>query len=250
MGDASYRYPRRRVRRLLMHWLARAAFTVLTDMRVDGIENLPARGPFIMVGNHFSFIDPVAFVSVVRWPLEFVGGAEFPHAPKIVSFIPRMWGYYPLYRGTASREALKAAETILDQKGVLGIFPEGGNWAEVLRPARPGTAYLAARTGVPILPVGLSGFTRVFPLRLGRRAKVQIRIGELFGPFQAQGRGRERRESLDQIGHEIMAKIAELLPPEERGHYSDDPAIRAAAQGTEIYPWADRVEGQVIGQVH
>ena len=39
--------------------------------------------------------------------------------------------------------------------------------------------------------------------------------------------------------------IAELIPPERRGHYSDDPAIREAAKGTEIYPWADVVEGQV-----
>ncbi len=54
----------------------------------------------------------------------------------------------------------------------------------------------------------------------------------------------------DEIGHDIMRHIAELLPPEKRGHYSDDLAIRAAAQGTEIYPWAEKVEGQVVGKVH
>jgi hypothetical protein len=55
---------------------------------------------------------------------------------------------------------------------------------------------------------------------------------------------------LDEIGHEIMRHIAEMLPPEKRGHYSNDPVIRAAAKGTEIYPWADKIEGEVIGQVH
>ncbi len=44
-----------------------------------------------------------------------------------------------------------------------------------------------------------------------------------------------------------MRHIAVLLPPEKRGHYSDDPVIREAAKGTEMYPWADRVEGQVTG---
>jgi hypothetical protein len=64
------------------------------------------------------------------------------------------------------------------------------------------------------------------------------------------GRGRERREQLDEIGHEIMRHIAALLPPEKRGHYSDDPAIREAAKGTEVYPWADKVEGEYKGHIH
>lgn len=46
-----------------------------------------------------------------------------------------------------------------------------------------------------------------------------------------------------------MRHIAELIPPERRG-YSDAPVIRVAARGTEIYPWAERVEGQVVGEVH
>jgi 1-acyl-sn-glycerol-3-phosphate acyltransferase len=64
------------------------------------------------------------------------------------------------------------------------------------------------------------------------------------------GRGRERREQLDEIGHEIMRHVAAVLPPEKRGHYSDDPAIRAAAQGTEVYPWAHKVEGEYRGDIH
>ena len=75
------------------------------------------------------------------------------------------------------------------------------------------------------------------------------RIGKPFGPFAASGRGRERRRQLEEIGHEIMRHIADLIPPERRGFYSDDPAIREAAKGTEIYPWADKAEGEVKGQV-
>ena len=83
----------------------------------------------------------------------------------------------------------------------------------------------------------------------GRRAKIQVNIGKPFGPFKAEGRGQQLRDQLDEIGHEIMRHIAELLPQEQRGHYSSDPAIREAARGTEIYPWADKVEGQVRGVV-
>ena len=242
---------RRRPVRFILKKMSIPAFALLTRMEIKGEENIPAQGPLLLVGNHFSFIDPVACVRFAPWPIEFVGGAVTPHAPLWTRIIPFLWGYHKLYRGTGSRDALRAGEAILKRGGILSIFPEGGNWATVLRPPRPGTAYLAARTGAPILPVGLGGFTEVFPsLFRGKRAKVTVNIGKPFGPFTADGAGRERRTQLDEIGHEIMRHIAELIPPEKRGHYSDDPVIREAARGTEIYPWADKVEGEVVGEIH
>jgi 1-acyl-sn-glycerol-3-phosphate acyltransferase len=248
---SEFKYPRRRLIRFILQKLSIPAFGLVSRMEIIGQENLPEKGPLLLVGNHFSYIDPVSFVRIARWPIEFLGGAEFAHAPAWARFIPWMWGYYPLFRGTGSTYALKAAEAVLSQGGVLGIFPEAGNWAEVLRPPRPGTAFLATQTGAPLVPVGIYGLNDIFPaLKKGKRAKATVRIGEQFGPFKANGRGRERREQLDEIGHEIMRHIAELLPPEKRGHYSDDPAIREAAKGTEIYPWADKVEGEYKGEIH
>ena len=244
------KYPRRKYWRSFLHWLSRVAFWLITDLTIVGEENIPEDEPLFIVGNHFSFIDPVAFLRIFSWPLEFVGGAQTPHAPKITRWMPKLWGYYPLYRGTGSRDSLRAAEQVIQKGGYLGIFPEGGSWAEVLRPARPGTAYLATRTGARILPVGLVGLNDVFPLKLGKRAKIEFRIGKPFGPLRAEGRGRERREQLDELGHEIMRRIAELLPQEKRGRYSDDPAICEAAKEFEAYPWEDKLEGEVVGEVH
>jgi 1-acyl-sn-glycerol-3-phosphate acyltransferase len=243
-------YPRHRLMRSVLHQLTRPLFGLLTDLHIIGEENIPRKGPLLVVGNHFSFIDPVAVVRIAPWPMEFVAGANPPHAPRFSLIIPKVWDVLPLYRGTGSTDALKVAASVLDQGGVLGIFPEGGNWARVLRPARPGTAFLASLTGAPILPIGLHGLNDVLPLRPGKRARVTITIGKVFGPFHTTGHGRERRAQLDEIGHEIMRRIAELIPPEKRGHYSDDPAIRSAAKGTEIYPWADKVEGEVKRDVH
>ncbi len=241
-----FRYPRRRLIRSALRGLARAAFAVLADLRVVGQENLPAGGPLLVVGNHFSFIDPVAMIRASPWPLEFVGGFDTPNAPRIVSWIPNVWGRYAVHRGTGSRYALRGAEVVVKQGGVLGIFPEAGSWAAVLRPPRPGAAFLAARTGAKILPMGFDGMVDIFPrLRVGRRARATVRIGKPFGPFATSGRGRDRRRQLDEIGHAIMKKIAELIPPERRGVYSDDPAIREAAKDAAIYPWGDAVEGEV-----
>lgn len=243
-------YPRRLFIRRLLKMLAHAAFALLCDLEIQGKENLPDKGPLLVIGNHFSFIDPVALIRVLPYPIEFVGGAEFPHAPNIVKSIPNWWGYYPVFRGTGSRFALRAAEEILKQDGVLGIMPEGGAWAEVLRPARPGAAFLASQTGAKILPLGIYGLNDIFPLKFGKRSKAVVNIGKPVGPFNATGKGRERRQQLDTIGLELMKAIAALIPDQYRGFLADDPEIRKQAMGTEVYPWEHLVEGEVEGEVH
>lgn len=231
-------YPRRRLIRGVLRTLAIAAFAVLADFRIEGREHFPERGPLLVVANHFSYIDPVAVIRVVPWPMEFVGGFRRPNAPPIVNFIPSLWGFYPLFRGTGARDALHAAQAILRRDGVIGIFPEGTSAAAVLRSPRPGAAFLAAQTGAQILPLALDGMVDIFPsLRRGRRARATVRVGEPFGPFTAEGRGRERRHHLEEIGHQIMQHIADLLPASRHGRYSDDPALRAAAEEIESYPW-------------
>lgn len=245
-----FSYPRRYILRKFIRLLTFPAFWLLSDLRISGKDNLPEGGPLIVVSNHFSFIDPVAIVRALPWPIEYVGGAQFPHAPDIVKALPQIYGYYPVFRGTGSRYALRAAEAILDQNGILGILPEGGSWAEVLRPARPGAAYLATRTGAKLLPLGIYGLNDIFPVRIGERPEAHVKIGKPFGPFQVSGRGRERREQLDEIGLQIMQEIAKLLPDEYRGFLAEDPDIRKAAKGTEKYPWEENVEGEVEGEVH
>ncbi|MGD8463494.1 MAG: lysophospholipid acyltransferase family protein [Anaerolineae bacterium] len=237
---SQFPYPRRRVIRYLMQRLTHLGFCLLTKLQISGEENLPSSGPLIVVANHFHFADTAAIIRAIPWPLDFLGGTQLVDAPPGLVWIPKLWGYYAVRRGSASRTALRAAKAVLAQNGVLAIFPEGGSWAPVLRPARPGTAYLAAETGSRLLPIGLDGVTELFPtLERGKRATVTIRIGPPFGPFQTKGRGHTRRQQLEKIGHEIMQHIAALLPPERRGVYASDPAIRAAAEAVAAYPYDD-----------
>lgn len=238
------RYPRRRVIRTILKSGIALAFSILADFEIEDKENFPAKGPLLVVANHFDFLDPVAMIHIAPWPMEFVGGSKTPNAPGAVSWLSTLFGVIPTYRGTGSRETLQNAEQILRQDGVLAIFPEGGSWAQVLRPPRPGTAFLAWRTKAQILPIGLDNFLGFFKrVKLGERVKVKAKIGKPFGPVAASDGSRPGREELDEIGHNIMRQISALLPPERQGFYSPDPAIREAARGTEIYPWADTVEG-------
>ena len=239
-----YKYPRRRLMRGFIHRLSKMVFGMLTDFRVIGAENFPTTGPLLVVSNHFSFIDPVALVRIVPWPMEFLGGFRTPNAPMGVASLRELWGYYPVFRGTGSQVAFRASDAIMGQSGVMGLFPEGTSAAAALRPARPGMAFMAVRSGACVLPIGLDGLMDVFPkLRRGKRAQVTAHIGKPMGPFEAPGRGRKRRQLIDDIGHEIMRKIADLIPPQRRGFYSADPALRAEAEAAAYYPFDDEPEG-------
>ena len=245
ISQSDLRSPGRRAIRRVLRLIIRSAFRFLTRLEIVGAENIPENGPLLVVANHFHFADPIALIRAFPKPLEFVGGAQMPFAPQLVRALPKLWGYHAVHRGTGARDALRGAEDVLNAGGTVGIFPEGGSWATVLRPARPGTAFIAVRTGARILPVGIDGLVDLFPaLFRGRRARVRVCIGEAFGPFEASGRGRERRVQLDEIGETIMKRIAPLIPPERQGYYSTDARVRAEAKGTEIYPWARRRDEQ------
>ncbi|MBN1120348.1 MAG: 1-acyl-sn-glycerol-3-phosphate acyltransferase [Anaerolineae bacterium] len=245
-------YPRRTV----LRWVLRAAIAHpltygLTRFNIEGRENLPEKGPLILAANHFFYVDPVFVIGATPYYLDFLAGTINPGSPRAVQFLTTWWGVFRVARGTASTTALKKALSVLKQDGIIGIFPEGGTWARVLRPPRPGVAFLAAQSNARIVPIGLINMENVFvKLRQGKREKVTVRIGKPFGPYSTSGSGRERRRQLDEIGHDIMHHIAELLPPEQRGCYSDDPAIREAAREAAIYPWAEATEDEMTFGEH
>lgn len=241
-------FPKRGLIRLVFKSLIFLALSIFTKLEINGRENQPKNGPYILVANHFSFADPVVLIRITPWKTNFIAGRVAGFAPGWAAMFPKFWGAFWVHRGTGSRDALRQAEEWLKTGGVLNVFPEGGAWAQVLRPPRPGVAYIASRSHVPILPVAIVGLENLFPLRIINRPVIKINIGKLFGPFEVRGRGRDRREQLDQIGHTIMEKIAEELPEEFRGRYSDDPAIREAAKEFEAFPWDDAVEGEVTYQ--
>lgn len=231
------KYPRRLFIRSLLKGLISAALHIFSDFEVIGAENVPDRGPLIITGNHFSFSDSIALLHIAPASIEMFSGANPAFTPWWGKLLPRLWGVLYVYRGTGSRKAIRDAESILKQDGFFGIFPEGGAWAEMIRPARPGAAYLAAKSGAPILPVGFTGFNEVLPLRFRNQSKVVIRVGKPYQPAPVTGKGRERRQQLDELGDQIMKEIADLIPDHLRGKYSSDPAVRERAKEVEAYPW-------------
>lgn len=217
-------YPRRHILRWPLKILARAAAASLIRLDIRNRENLPEKGPLMLVGNHFAFVDFVLVLAKTPWLIEVLGDHEMPNVPGYIKWIPGIWGTLPVNQGIASRHSLRAAQQVLNQNGIVMVFPEG-RLADrpkhpVLSEGNPGAAYIALRSGIPILPIGFEGTYDIFPsLAKGKRADVTMTIGEPFGPFTLE-KGQKRQERIQEVHAIIMKKIAALLPPERRGFYA------------------------------
>lgn len=221
-----YPWPRRRFIRGLLRFGIDVVGSILTRWEVSGKEHLPKGGPLLIVGNHFSFLDTVGPIHVTRWPLEFIGDFEMPNAPPLMRVFPNAWQTLKIEQGTPNFEALRASEAVLAQDGVLVIFPEGHVHDGPLNQALPGAAYMALRTGVPILPMGTISDNdwKLFGTikEEKRRLRVFTKIGEVFGPLKSENPERPSRNEIRQAGDLIMTRIAALLPLEYRGKFDPD----------------------------
>jgi 1-acyl-sn-glycerol-3-phosphate acyltransferase len=223
-----YRWPRRRFIRGLLAVTVDIIAALLTRWEVIGKENIPKEGPLLIVGNHFHFLDTVAPMHSTRWPLEYIGDFVMPNAPTLMKIFPNAWQTLRIEQGTPNFEALNASEAVLSQNGVLVIYPEGHVHSGPLNPALPGAAFMALRTGVPILPMGTIStddwklFETIIDKK--RRLRIRTRIGKVFGPLKSKNPDRPSREEIKEAGRLIMTRIAALLPSEYRGEFDPDAA--------------------------
>ena len=137
-------------------------FKLIFRLKVTGQEDLPKDGPFIIVANHSSLLDPVILGVSVRPKVIFIAAA---YLFKIgwLGHILRKFNSIPVQRENDIK-AIKQSLKILKQGGVLGIFPEGGiDRQKNNLPVRAGAAYLAAKIGVPIVPIRIKGADKALP---------------------------------------------------------------------------------------
>jgi len=206
----------------VLRQLARPAAVPYARFDVEGVEHIPSTGPAIVVANHRSYFDPVALVLLAARAgrlLRFLGKKEVFEAP-LVGPMMRALGHIRVDRGSGSAAPLEAAATALAGGELVcvlpqGTIPRGRAFYEPELEGRSGAARLAARSGAPVVPVGLWGTEAVWP----RSSKVPLvwnvlhppRVQVRAGPPVQLGRADARDDT-----EAIMRAISGLLPAEAR----------------------------------
>jgi 1-acyl-sn-glycerol-3-phosphate acyltransferase len=198
-----YRTLRGPVRGMLARWFA---------LRVEGLEHLPADGPYLVAANHHNYLDGVVLGVALPRPVAFLVMPRVWRATPLHPLLHRHLGSIPLNLDGADVGALRGALRALEAGGVVGIFPEGPfSVAGRLEQGRPGVGLLALRAGVPVVPAGISG---TYQALVGRRGYIPRRhpLSVRFGPPRRFTRdGEQARRARGRTTQRIMDDIAVLL---------------------------------------
>ncbi len=177
--------------------------------RVTGRDNIPRDGAFILSPVHRSNIDTPLMGCVTRRRLRYMGKDSMWKYPWSAWFFTSLGGI-PVRRGTPDREALRASETAVRAGEPIVVFPEGTRRSgPVVEEMFEGAAFVAVRTGAPIVPVGIGGSEGAMPkgARMIRPVKIRVLIGPPIYPPPREPGGRGARRQV----HELTAKLQSEL---------------------------------------
>ena len=188
------------------------AMRVYWRLEIHGREHVPPTGPFILAPVHRSYIDTPLVCAVTRRRLRYMGKEDAWKYRFGAWFLSAMGGF-PVNRGMADREALHQCERVLDLGQPLVMFPEGTRRSgPVVEEVFDGPAFVSARTGAPIVPVGIGGSDRAMPAgaRMIHPVPVSIVIGApIVPPPRAEGR-RVARRIVRELSERLRADIQDL----------------------------------------
>lgn len=209
-----------------MHWfyyvgriIMRLLLFLFTRWEVKGREYIPPQGPLLVAANHLHNADPPLLGVCINRTMIFMAKEGLFRNP-LSRFFVTNFGAFPVSRSRLTRTAITRADEVLQKGLALAMFPEGGRSRRGhLVKALPGSALIALKNDVPILPVGIAG-TEMIKGRFWwlRRPRITVTIGSAF--HLPQGDGKVTKETLEQATDYIMERIAELLPPSYRGKYA------------------------------
>jgi len=202
-----------RLLRLLVHLINRAYFRV----EVEGADTVPVTGPVILAPVHRSFMDFFAVSEVTKRKIFYMTKEEMWKSPLLGAFLDSV-GAFPVHREGADRLALERAQDVLERGDVLILFPEGTRRAgPVVEDLHEGAAFLAARTGAPIVPIGVGGTAQAMPKgsKFVRPVKVHLVVGPPIDAPPRSARGRVPRTQVHALTEQLGAQLQHLYDDAE-----------------------------------
>ncbi len=208
---------------LISYLLVFPLFRVLLRGRCAGADPSRQKGAMVVVANHGSHLDPPLLSHVLGRPVAFMAKQELFRVPLFGALI-RALGAYPVDRGAGDREAIRTATERLRQGWAAGVFLDGTRQQDGrVNDPQPGAALLAARAGVPLLPVAIVNSHRA--LGTGQKAPrlvpVHIRIGVPIPPPASRRRAdleaatRACQEQINQMLDQGLISAGRLAPARE-----------------------------------
>lgn len=213
--------------RSFLHWLIRFVVNLIARVKIEGYENIPQEGKFVIATNHLGRLDVVLLFYALEGDFILTVAEKYEHHwlyGPIGDAIGAIW----LDRFNADVSSVREILARMKAGRILVIAPEGTrSKTEAMAEGKPGVAYLAMKAGVPVVPVALAGTEdRLVTNRLKHLKKSEIKI--VVGPAFTLPpvKGRDREAALRQYTDEIMCRIAALLPEKYRGVYAEHPRLK------------------------
>jgi 1-acyl-sn-glycerol-3-phosphate acyltransferase len=177
-------------------------------LEVHGAEKLP-EAPFIVAPVHRSNVDFLLSATITKPRMRYMGKASIWKSKALGRFVS-MLGAFPVHRGTADRESLRTCLRVLEQGESLVMFPEGTRQSgPKVQELFDGTAYVALKAGVPVVPLGIGGTEAAMPqgAKFVKPKKVVLVVGDPIDPPDTGGKGRAPRRAVRELTQQLHTAI-------------------------------------------
>ncbi len=204
-----------RALRGLAHAVNRGYFRVT----VEGASVVPATGPVILAPVHRSNIDFLVASEVTNRKLFYMAKDSLWKAPRFGAFLESI-GAFPVHREGADRLALDRAQDVLERGDALILFPEGTRRSgPVVEELHEGAAFLAARTGAPIVPIGIGGSADAMPKgsKFVRPVKIHVVVGTPLPAPARSAKGRVPRTQVHALTEQLRTELQTLYDMAQKG---------------------------------